>query len=261
MPTRLGRLAVRAWGEGPTLVLLHGATGSWRHWARNIAPLAATHRVVAVDLPGTGDSDMPAHKVDRPAVAAAVSDAIEAVLGDGMCDLVGFSFGGAVAGLTAGLLPRRLRSLTLVSAGGFGPPVPELERYRVRHLEGEARMAAHRANLLSLMIAQPSRLDALALEIQDQNSRRSRLRRPADRAHPYLPGALDGFRGAVNAVWGERDRFLLGHLPARVALLRAARPEASVLVIPGAGHWVAYEAAERFNAWLLERLGGGDGAA
>ena len=42
--------------------------------------------------------------------------------------------------------------------------------------------------------------------------------------------------------------------PQRVVALRALRPDADVRMIPGAGHWVAYEAPEQFHAMLLEML-------
>ena len=55
-----GDMVWRAWGDGPPLVLLHGASGSWTHWIRNVLPLAAHRRVLAADMPGYGDSDAPA---------------------------------------------------------------------------------------------------------------------------------------------------------------------------------------------------------
>lgn len=254
LPTRLGHVVARDWGNGPVLVLLHGGTGSWRHWARNIAFLAAAHRVVAIDLPGMGNSDAPAAIVDRPLIATAVGEAIATLVPDEAFHLVGFSFGGSIAGLVAGLVPRQLRSLTLVGPGGFGPPMANPPRQRLRHLEGEARVAAHRANLLNLMIAEPAHVDALALEIQEQNTQQSRLGVLTDRTYPYLPAAFERFTGAVNVVWGERDHFIAAHLRDRIAGLRTARPSVRVHVFPGTGHWVPYEAADRFNAWLREHL-------
>ena len=54
-----GSMVWRSWGEGPPLVLLHGASGSWTHWIRNVLPLARHHRVLAPDMPGYGESDAP----------------------------------------------------------------------------------------------------------------------------------------------------------------------------------------------------------
>ena len=49
----------RTWGDGPALVLLHGGSGSWTHWVRNIAHFERDYRVIAGDLPGLGDSPDP----------------------------------------------------------------------------------------------------------------------------------------------------------------------------------------------------------
>ena len=43
-------------------------------------------------------------------------------------------------------------------------------------------------------------------------------------------------------------------MPSRFAALREVQPEAWTGVIPGAGHWVAYEAAASFNAMLVDML-------
>ncbi|NIP83365.1 MAG: alpha/beta hydrolase, partial [Actinobacteria bacterium] len=85
----------RAWGEGPTVVLLHGGSGSWTHWIRVVPGLARGRRVLAADLPGLGDSAMPAPGYTAPSLASAVAQGIEALApGPGPIRVVGFSFGG-----------------------------------------------------------------------------------------------------------------------------------------------------------------------
>src|SRR5690349_13338945 len=44
-------------GDGPPVVLLHGPAGNATHWLRALPELARTHRVVAPDLPGHGDTE------------------------------------------------------------------------------------------------------------------------------------------------------------------------------------------------------------
>ena len=90
----------RSWGEGPPLVLLHGASGSWTHWIRNIRPLAARFRVLVPDMPGFGDSDAP----PEPHTADGLADLLAAPLNVMLppptrFDLAGFSFGGIIGGL------------------------------------------------------------------------------------------------------------------------------------------------------------------
>src|SRR5258708_6334617 len=76
-----GSLAWRGWGQGPALVLLHGWAGSWRHWARNIEPLSRQYRLLAVDLPGQGDSDATTGAASRSEAARAVMRGAREILG------------------------------------------------------------------------------------------------------------------------------------------------------------------------------------
>jgi pimeloyl-ACP methyl ester carboxylesterase len=69
-----------------------------------------------------------------------------------------------------------------------------------------------------------------------------------------LPNALKSVVARVNGIWGELDAPANPRAPQRVEALRALRPDVDVHMISGAGHWVAYEAPEQFNAMLLEML-------
>jgi pimeloyl-ACP methyl ester carboxylesterase len=61
-------------------------------------------------------------------------------------------------------------------------------------------------------------------------------------------------RGQLNAIYGEWDAIVRPHVQWRLDLVHGLRPGARAHAIPGAGHWVAYEAAEAFNATLLRYL-------
>jgi len=89
--------------------------------------------------------------------------------------VAGFSFGGVIAGLVAANAGERTRSLSLIGTGGLGPPNRSVELVRVRDKTDAERLAAHRDNLLRMMLADPTNVDALALEIQEQNTNRARL--------------------------------------------------------------------------------------
>jgi pimeloyl-ACP methyl ester carboxylesterase len=250
-----GTMAWRLWGEGPVLVLFHGGAGSWRHWAHNIDVLSREYRLLVPDLPGLGESAFPPSATSAEAIAEVVAAGIDVVLGhDTFYDLVGFSFGGTMASCVAAIHGARLRSLTIVGSGRVGPPSSGIELLKVRHLTGHERMAAHRTNLNRLMIADPAKIDDLALTIQDWNTMRSRVKTPILSSSGALWRALDKVHVPVNGIWGERDAPANPRAHERVAAMRARRPDADVRVIPGAGHWVAYEAPEQFNAMLLEML-------
>ena len=69
-----------------------------------------------------------------------------------------------------------------------------------------------------------------------------------------LLDALRRIQCPLGAIWGERDHVALPDLPARVAALRAVRPEAPIAIIPAAGHWVQFEAPAAFDAALARTL-------
>jgi len=250
-----GTMAWRGWGSGPAVLLVHGGAGSWRHWVRNLAALSRGHTVIAPDLPGLGDSARAPDPISAELVAALVGQGLDQVVGpQAPFHLAGFSYGGVIAGLVAANAADRVRSLTLIGTGGLGPPNRSVELVRVRDKTGAERLAAHRDNLLRMMLADPANVDALALEIQEQNSKRARLNSGFMWMSRVLHEALPLVHGHVHGVWGEHEMADRAVLDARIALLRQARPDVEIEVIPHAGHWVFYEAAERFNAALLRIL-------
>lgn len=112
-------LYAEEYGEGPTLVLLHGLGASTFTWRHIVPALARNHRVIAVDLKGFGRSDKPQDQhysaADQAALVAAFIRKRE--LFD--VTLIGHSFGGTVALLTALNLnrePNRIDRLVVIDA-------------------------------------------------------------------------------------------------------------------------------------------------
>ncbi len=250
-----GSMVWRSWGDGHALVLLHGGAGSWQHWVRTVPAFSATHRVLAPDLPGLGESANPPAAADMPTIAAIVAAGIDGLLGpNATYDIVGFSFGASVGGHLALLHAERVRALTLLGAGGLVRPRTPITLERVRDKTGEALMQAHRTNLQRSMIADPAHIDALALAIQAWNSGLSRLNTPGLITLRPLAVSLPQLRMPVNAIWGELDQIAYYTLEDRIAALRVLRPGIEPRIIPSAGHWAAYEAPDAFNATLAELL-------
>ena len=253
-PCGEGAMIWHAWGMGEPLVLLHGGSGSWRHWARNVGPLSAGRHVLCPDLPGLGESAMP-EAGDPAGLAALVRDGITRLLGLGTrYDLCGFSFGAMLAGHIAAQAGEELRSVTLVGAGALGLKRQVTELVKVRSLDGAARIDAHRHNLAALMFADPGQIDALALAIQEWNTARAQFKSRGFATTTSLLDAIARSRAPVALLYGERDAIAWPEVELRFAALRHVQPEAWTGIIPGAGHWVAYEAAEAFNAVLLDML-------
>lgn len=250
-PLGEGRMVWHEWGSGPPLVLLHGGAGSWRHWTRNIEPLSRRHRLLVPDLPGLGESDLPPAGADLWAIAALVAAGIAARLGSGTrYALAGFSFGAIIAGhIAARSQPEaEVTSLTLLGAGALGLPQRPTLLVSVRDRQGKERLAAHRENLARLMIANPARIDAEALAIQTWNSDHARFRSRRVTTPTSLRDALGAVHAPLLVIYGEQDAIVVPHLTARIDFFQARGTE--TLVVPGAGHWVAFEAPEAVNAML-----------
>jgi pimeloyl-ACP methyl ester carboxylesterase len=105
-------------GNGPPLLFLHGLGGLWQNWLLNLPAFMDTHRVVAIDLPGFGGSEMPAGDISIPNFARAV-DAVCRELGLEEPVVVGNSMGGFVGAEVAVSFPTRVSKLVLLSAAGL----------------------------------------------------------------------------------------------------------------------------------------------
>ena len=246
-----GDVVWREWGEGVPLVLLHGGSGSWRHWLRNITALSAQYRLLVPDMPGLGESALP--EEETPAGAALVLRwGLEALLGsERRYHLAGFSFGANVGGQLAAMEGTHLRSYTAIGAASLGLPRPPLDLLKVRDKTGQARREAHRENLARLMVHDRALIDDTALEIQEHNTQHARLRSRGFAGTGMLRDALAQAKAPLAGIWGEFDTVAWPDVRARLDVLRGIDPGLLEAVIPGAGHWVTYEAAEEFNAALL----------
>lgn len=258
----------------PPVVLLHGGVGSWNHWARTIPQLSVHFRVVALDLPGCGDSTLPdgiapgavVDVDDVDVLAAAVADAIDDLVpAPRRFGFVAFSFGGIVAArATSARLGSRVALLALIGAGGLGlrskhepPPL----RAAPRDGSWEERAAAHRHNLAAFMLADDRSADELAAVLHEMNVTRSRFRMgdvPSSRA---LVEVLGGIRAPLLWITGGCDAMASGLQERRREILQSVRPDADLVEVPDAGHWAAYERPEVVNPLLVgrlaEALGGG----
>jgi 2-hydroxy-6-oxonona-2,4-dienedioate hydrolase len=255
-----GVMVWRSWGEGEPLVLFHGGFGSWTHWFRNIPVLSRRYRLIVASLPGLGESDDAPLPHTPEGIAAIAAAGVARILAPGeRFHLAGFSFGGLIGGHVAASFGESCRSLTLVGAGGLGLKRSAMRKLLSwRHIEDEeGRLAVHRENLAILMLADPAKIDDLAVHLQAENAARGRVNSPTIAMTDTLTRRLPLVRGRLAGIWGERDAAAMEDLPARARLLRGIQPSAPFVVIADAGHWVQYEAAEAFNEILLELLAAG----
>ena len=262
-PCGAGRMVWHLWGQEnlqPVLapvVLLHGGSGSWMHWLRNIDALVKAGRWVLVpDLPGFGDSARPLYGTDADAIPEPLEQGLQCLLGGRACDLVGFSFGGMVAGFVAAQFPARVARLVLVGAPGLGIAPQKTIRLRAwRHLDDAgARDEVHRINLAALMLLHPESITETALRLHVANVLRDRMKGRSLSRTDALARALVQVNAPVLAIYGAEDALYRGKMEALEPVLRQAPGFKALTRVEGAGHWVQFERAETFNEALLAAL-------
>jgi len=111
-----GLLAYRQAGTGLPLLLIHGWRCSSRHWQGTLDYLADAREVYAIDLPGHGETPPWGDPITTTLLAREALEFADR-LGLERFDLVGHSFGSAVAVGVAALVPTRVRRLVLTSLG------------------------------------------------------------------------------------------------------------------------------------------------
>lgn len=246
-PCGSGSLVWRTWGEGKPLVLVHGGSGSWQHWVRNIDAFAAQRQVWCPDTPYYGDSSDPAEPGGMAGIAQAFAQGYGQLFNGMPVDAIAFSFGSLVTCEALAIAPGVLDRLILVGAASHGLPRHDIGLQPWKSLEdAQARYALHRDNLHRLMLAHPVddegavRLHVRAVEAGRFNSRRLAF---STRVRDLI-GSLRVRQ--LDAIYGEHDPTAGRDLPALKTLFETQRPGLRFAVIADAGHWVPYERAEEF---------------
>jgi pimeloyl-ACP methyl ester carboxylesterase len=102
-------------GHGPTVILLHGYAETSLMWKPIMPALARRFTVIAPDLPGIGDSDIPADGLDMKSAAIRIHDLAKS-LGVQKAEVVGHDIGLMVAYAYAAQFPAEVSKLVLMDA-------------------------------------------------------------------------------------------------------------------------------------------------
>jgi len=247
------------WGKGAQksdkpaqakVVLLHGGSGSWTHWLRNIRALSNTHEVWALDIPGFGDSDLPPNAIDVDDLVPYVVEGLEQVAQNTALDVVGFSFGGLLAGFIAAHKPALINKLILVGVPALGLTSRPLVLKGLRADMSESEVKdVHRHNLKVMMLADEGMIDEATLELQQMNIKRDRLKRRRIARGDVLLELQKQWSSPVYAIWGQLDALYINQIDEVKGKFKSCDLR-SFQTIPGAGHWVQYEQPELFNSCL-----------
>lgn len=261
------RYAVEETGAGEPLVLLHGFTGCAANWRPLLPRLAERHRVIAIDLPGHGNSGAPG-SVARYKMPRVAADLIELLTRHDATPAhwLGYSMGGRLALYMAVRQSSVVRSLTLVSATAG---LANAAKRQARRAADEALAARIERDGVASFVAEwernplfaglaglPEEARATLHEQRLSNSPlglANSLRGMGAGAQPSLWSRLAAMTAPALLIAGQRDTKF-------VALnegLAVSIPNATLRLIPDAGHVVQMEQPEAFLAVVtdfLERL-------
>lgn len=258
------------------VVLIHGIGRSMEDWAPQFPLLSEGHRLIAMDLPGSGFTQRCASPTSLVLLAQSVLATLDELGEHRPLHVLGNSLGGAVAQQLSALAPERVASLVLVSSAGFGKELALPLRLLSTRFLGRF-MATHPTKLTALMgermlyatreFATPSRVDhALAVgrnpgnaEVMWETARALATARGGVR-HEWrapLTAQVAAAGKPTLLIWGDRDRVL----PARhLEAARRSLPHASSHLFVGTGHLPQVERADEFATLVLDFIASVDRA-
>lgn len=246
---------------GTPVVLLHGIFAEKDHWVDFARPLTGSHRVIAPDLPGFGESDrLEGQAYDYAAHTERLAAWLDA-LGLPRVHLAGNSMGGTIAALFALRHPDRVASVAFIGAPhGIRSARPSTMDRLID--AGQAPLVAHDAvafdAMMDLVFAQRPFLPAPILEAARADAVRDapsnlRLWHAQLKDRYLLQERIGGLRPPTLALWGQQDRVFDA---SGAEALRSLLPQARIETLPGLGHLPMMEAplavSARYGQFLHE---------
>ncbi|HEY4977475.1 MAG TPA: alpha/beta hydrolase [Gaiellaceae bacterium] len=240
-----------------TLVLLHGLGGSGEDWAAAAKLLAKDFTVRALDLPGSARGPRPGTGYEIGPLARWVLGKI----GQKPVLLAGHSLGGRVAGEMAALAPDRVRALALVSPLGSAP-YGILDRLKWKAMSRRALLESVPESSLrsaagyGFAVHGPGRAGFVARTLATQSGPGGK--HTAHAAEKYVDGVLaarplaerlKGTSMPLLLVTGARDPLAPSE---ELRAILDARPDATLLEMPGIGHYALLEDPPRLARALRD---------
>jgi pimeloyl-ACP methyl ester carboxylesterase len=222
-------------GAGGPVVLLHGGLGNGLEYMHQIPVLAARYRVIVVDSRGHGRTPHGPQPLSYELFAADVLSVLDHLAID-QASVVGAS-DGAITGLQLAIThPERLRKVVAFGANVTpdgvldAAPTPALEPLFARFAADYRRLSP-----------EPDDFAALAVELDA-------LYRVAPN---FTAEELRSITVPVLILHGEHDEFIAADQPRQMAALI---PGATLVIMPGAGHYAHLQQPAEFNRIVLEYL-------
>lgn len=236
-------------GSGPPVVVLHGWGGRIESMTPVFRCLADRHRVVALDLPGFGESPIPTGAWGTPDYSAFVRD-VMSELDIGRAHFVGHSFGAKVSFYTSAVYPDLVDKLVIVGSPGLRTP-PSV-RARAKRFASKAGRAAGKLGPPGRVVRQAIYKRVASTDYQEAGELRPILVKVVNEDYRAL---LPRVKASTLIVWGSSDDAApLVHGQEMEKLI----PDAGLVVFEDAGHFAYLDEADRF-CHIVRHFLGSDG--
>jgi len=257
------QLAYRELGSGPPVLLLHGWPTSSFLWREVMVPIARANRVIALDLPGFGDSDKPVGVRYDFAFFERALDLFLARLGICEVALAVHDLGGPIGLHWALHRPGRLTKLALLNTLVY-PELSDAVKEFVHACSppGLRQRITSPEGLESIMrdgLADPAALTADVLAAVQEPFRSPRARRALAAAgigielsgFAEIAQLLPSLQVPLRIVYGEQDR-VLPDVAETMARVKADVPHARLTALPDCGHFLQEESPLEVGELLAE---------
>ena len=249
-------------GSGEPVIFIHGLSGCWQNWLEQLPLFARDHRVIAVDLPGFGQSEMPVEEISITCYAEAIDELMQQ-LDIETARIVGNSMGGFIGAELAIRHPERVERLVLVAAAGLSIESIRTERkkglrhraenvvfFSLGHIASRSHQVALRprlrAALLMLVAAHPAKLPGPLAAQQVLGSGKPGFSDALEAMCRYpLRDRLEKIGCPTLILWGDKDLLV----PVKDAdIFEKLIPDARKIIYEDTGHVSMMERPDRFNS-------------
>lgn len=228
-------------GKGETILMLHGLGGNKDNWAKFSKSLTPNYHVIALDLPGSGESSMLATDVYNIKAQVKRLDKIINALKLNHFHLIGHAMGGTIAGKYAALTPAsRILSLALVNTQGV--KTPEKSAYEKQRALGKDPLAANTIEefeaLLKFLFIEPPKIPGFIKKYLLKQAITNRPNNIKIGTHVfeedyYLTEDIGKITARTLILWGEKDNMV--HVSA-TNILKNGLKNSEVIIMKDCGH-------------------------
>ncbi len=262
-------------GSGPLVVMLHGFPDYWYTWRDQMAAMAGSYHVVAIDLRGYNQSDQPSG-VPAYAMTNLIGDVAAVIrhFDEGPAVLIGHDWGGAIAWLTAAFVPNVVDRLVILSTPHPSALRRELSGnqeqksgsdYARRFQEKDSHKSLTAEGLVAVLGVEDAETEKLYLEAFRRSSFEGMMayyKANYPRSGGSGSGSGSGSAGgapptpkikmSVLAIHGLDDQAL--HPKGFDSTWEFVESDVTLVSLPGVGHWVQREASDKVTATILSWL-------